>query len=124
MKKNLLDVRFGGDADYDNIQTTTIDSNSSIDVTVGQNNFGKKIPMYYGRSRKRKTRKRRRQQAEIGWTHLVGGQYYDGFSGSVLLVLSRGSLLPIAHSKDPSYLYMNKREYSTMADFFYETLQK
>ena len=62
--------------------------------------------MYYGRSRKRKTRKRRQQQAEIGWTHLVGGQYYDGFSGSVLLVLSRGSLLPIAHSKDPSYLYI------------------
>ena len=83
----------------DNIQTTTIDSNSIIDVRVGQNNFGNKIPMYYGRSRKRRTRK----QAKIGWTHLVGGQYYDGFSGSVLLVLSRGSLLPIAHSKDPSY---------------------
>ena len=63
--------------------------------------------MYYGRSRKPRTRK-----AKIGWTHLVGGQYYDGFSGSVLLVLSRGSLLPIAHSKDPSYLYMNKREYT------------
>ena len=62
----MQDVWFGGDADYDNIQTTTIDSNSSIDVTVGQNNFGNKIPMYYGR--KRKTRKRRRQQAKIGWT--------------------------------------------------------
>ena len=34
-KKNLQDVWFGGDADYDNIQTATIDSNSSI----GQNNF-------------------------------------------------------------------------------------
>ena len=30
-----------------------------IDVTVGRNNFGNKIPTYYSRSRKQRTRKRR-----------------------------------------------------------------
>ena len=75
--------------------------------------------MYYGRSRKPRTRK-----AKIGWTHLVGGQYYDGFSGSVLLVLSRGSLLPIAHSKDPSYPYMNKRANTGYFDSSLELVSK